>query len=113
MLIGQRDEFSSNSTPERKTPREPDVDVSPVRNQAEERHHIRDTGGLGTPPALNISALSDNQGDVSRESGEVQEETDFSGEANNNYYNENNMPRRSKRIPTAKRIQIPGAIRYV
>ena len=109
----QRDDFSSSFTPERATPREPDVDVSPVRNQVEERHHTGDSGGLGTPPAPNISALSDNQGNVSQESGEVQEETDFSGEANNNNYNENNMPRRSKRIPTAKRTQIPGAIRYV
>ena len=89
------------------------MDVSPVRNQTEEQHLTRDSGGLGTPPSIYTSSLSDNQGDVSRESGEVQEETDFSGEANNNIHNENNMPRRSKRIPTAKRTQIPGAIRYV
>ena len=89
------------------------MDVSPVRNQAEERHHTRDSGGLRTSSAPNVSALTDNQGDIPRESSEVQEETDFSGEANNNYYDENNMPRRSERIPTAKKTQIPGAIRYV
>ena len=98
-----RREFSNSSTPERRLPVEPEVDASPVIHQTE----VRDNRELGTPPALNISALSDNQGDVSRESGELNEETDITGETNINY----NL-RRSKRIPTAKRTHIPGGIIY-
>ena len=96
-------EFSNSSTPERETPQEPDVDVSPVRDQADTQN-IRE---LGTPPVLNISALSDNQGDTSRESGAVNEKADITGEAITH-----NTLRRSRRIPTVKRTHIPGAVIY-
>ena len=66
-----QNEISASSTPERSTPREPDMDISPVKQQVEEPQHTGDNGSLGTPPALDISALSDNPGDISQESGEV------------------------------------------
>ena len=69
-----------------------------------EARNIRE---LGTPPTLNILALSDHQGDFSRESGEVNEGAGITGEAD--MYN---TLRRSKRIPTAKRTYIPGAVMY-
>ena len=98
-----RSEFSSSSTPERAVPDEPVVNESPVIHQTA----TRDNRELGTPPTLNISALSDDPGNVSRESGELNDETDIAGEITNN----NNL-RRSNRIPTAKRTHIPGAIMY-
>ena len=91
-------EFSNSSTPEREIPQESVVDASPVRHQTE----ARDIRELGTPPALNISALSDHQGDVSRESGELNEDADITGETDRY-----NTLRRSKRIPTAKRSERP------
>ena len=96
-------EFSNSSTPEREIPQEPEVDASPVRDQT----GASNTRELGTPPALNISALSDNQGDVSQESGEVNEEADINGDANTH-----NTLKRSRRNPTTKRTHIPGAVMY-
>ena len=76
---------------------------SPVRQQPVSQNNPE----LGTPPTLNLSALSDDQGNVSRESGELNEEADLAGEITTT----NNL-RRSNRIPTAKRTHIPGAIMY-
>ena len=95
-----RNEFSSSSTPERTMREEPVVNESPVRQQTVTQNNRE----LGTPPTLNISVLSDDPGNVSRELGELNDETDIAGEINNN-----DNPRRSKRIPTAKRNHIPGA----
>ena len=81
--------------------------IPPVKQQVE-LQHAGDSGSLGVPRTLNMSALSDNPGDISRESGEVQEETD--GEMN---YNSKIPFRRSKRIHTANVTQILGAIQYV
>ena len=76
---------------------------SPVRQQTITQNNQE----LGTPPTLNLSALSDDPGDVSRESGELNDEADIAGEINNN----SNL-RRSNRIPTAKGTHNPGAIMY-
>ena len=98
-----RSEFLSGSAPERNLPVDPEVNESPAIHQT----GVRDNRELRTPPTLNTSASSDNLRDVSREPGDVNEEPDTAGETNIN----NNL-RRSKRIPTAKRTHIPGAIIY-